>query len=112
MMRIDNAAMLAAQIAEAAVIGDHGEVGGFRRDLGLAHRAGIGALDELAQGQHVGAKVIMHLPQMQPRRPLGIGQAFKFLQGWTRGVVEKIDIEQHGRLDGAMIAAAQDGTVA
>ena len=90
-VRVDDLAMLAAEVSEAAVIGDNGQVSGFRGDLGWRDPAGAGPLDQLGQRAHIVPEMVVHHPQMQAGLALFFGNAVERNRGRTGGVVEKFD---------------------
>ena len=97
MVHVDDIAVLAAEVPEAPVVGHHGEAGGLVGGGFGADLAGRGPFDQHGKRLHVGAQVIVHLPEVQPGGALRLGQAFELDGRGPGGVVEKSDIEQHPR---------------
>jgi hypothetical protein len=110
MMRVDDLAVLAAEIAEPPVVRNHRQIVGLRRDLGARDAATTGPLNQLAERLHVVAQMVVNHPQMQAGRALGLRQPFELLHGRARGVVKKGDVEQHAATDGALSRSRQDVT--
>jgi hypothetical protein len=95
MVRVDDLAVLPAQIAEAPIVRDHGEIAGFLGHLLVGHRTARRPLDQLPQRHHVAPQVIMDHAQMLPRLALLFGQTLELWRWRTRCVVKKLDIIKH-----------------
>ena len=94
-VHLDDLAVLAAEVAEPPVVGDHRKVRrlGFdllERDLALGR-----PLDQPPERLHVVAQVIVDLAQVLARRLLRGRQAFERLDRRAGGIVEELDVEEH-----------------
>ncbi|MCS6759261.1 MAG: hypothetical protein MO852_09890 [Candidatus Devosia euplotis] len=110
MVGVHDLAILAAQIAEAAKIRNHNHATCFRSDFGGRNATCRSTLNQLAQRLHIVAQMIMDHSEVLDRLTLRVDQAFQPGGDGTGDLIEKINIEQLGSIDGAVFQAGQDGT--
>ena len=101
---VDELAMLAAEISEAAEVGDHRQVRRLRGDLLGRDLTGRSGLDQAAQHPHVGAQVVVNLLEVQPGRALRRRHVAELRRVRARRVVEKDDVIDHASRDNGCAA--------